>query len=575
MRFTKTEKTALLAVLVNFLLTVGKFALAGMTLSVALLAEAYHSLSDIFSSILLFLALYSDRKGKKTKRQRRFRFFSRADWENKVTIFIGIVLLFVGVGVLKKVIFVPVFELRYPVYGAVAMVLLAAFSYVLYRFETNFGTKYNSTGLIADGRHARADMMISLLVAGSLLAHRMGLPLDRVMGGLVGFLILADSVRVIKSGLRSYLSRKKTKAAAGTLVLEDLVFIKITNWIKYIAAGASALWRRFPWHRLSLRSLARRGLIIVSIISVAWYLLSGVFVLQPYEKAIVERFGRPLDPETPLGPGIHYRLPYPFEIERRAHTEVISNFDIGYARTPSADDMILWTNVHYMVEYSVLTGEYSMLDITMKVHYRISKLKDYFYSSMNPESYAQRISYWAVQRIFSRRDFFSSITSERDTLEDQIKSVIQAEIDKHKLGLLITAICLRDLHPPTEIAPAFEDVVSAQEDHQTYVEKARAYGKDGLPRARGEAAVTVQSARADKVAAVKRAAGEADACIRRVKVYRRSPAVTRERLLLENLESVLPPVEKYILYPRFGADDPGLWFHLLPAGGETFYGEGR
>jgi len=376
----------------------------------------------------------------------------------------------------------------------------------------------------------------------------------------------------MKSGWRSYLSRGKRRTAAGALVLEDLVFIKITDGVRLVTVRSAALWRRWPGSKVSLRVRIKKSLTVIGLIGGIWYLCSGFFVLRPYEMAIVERFGRPLNPAAPLGPGLHYRWPYPFEIERRAHTGTINNFDIGYARTPSEDEMILWTNVHYMIEYSVLTGEYSILDVTMKVHYKIANLQDYFYGSIDPARYAQRISYWVVQRIFSQRDFFSSITRQRDVLEGEIKSAIQEAMNRHNLGLLITAVCLRDLHPPTEIAPAFEDVVSAQEEYETYIEEARAYGKDSLPRARGAAAVTVQTARADKVAAIDHATGEADACIRRVKAYRRFPLVTRERLLLENLESVLPRVKKYVLYPRLAGEDVGLWFHLMPEGGSTFYG---
>ena len=68
----KQEKTALISSGINLLLTAVKFNLAALTGSIALLAEAWHSLSDIFSSFIVFLALRADRRtGKERKAEEK------------------------------------------------------------------------------------------------------------------------------------------------------------------------------------------------------------------------------------------------------------------------------------------------------------------------------------------------------------------------------------------------------------------------------------------------------------------------------------------------------------------------
>jgi len=90
-------------------------------------------------------------------------------------------------------------------------------------------------------------------------------------------------------------------------------------------------------------------------------------------------------------------------------------------------------------------------------------------------------------------------------------------------------------------------VVSATIEYETRINEAKGYANDLIPRARGEAAVHILSAQAEKIAAANRAAGDTELfnCVR--ESYQRAPQVIRTRLSIEAAEGVLPGREKIIV----------------------------
>jgi membrane protease subunit HflK len=109
---------------------------------------------------------------------------------------------------------------------------------------------------------------------------------------------------------------------------------------------------------------------------------------------------------------------------------------------------------------------------------------------------------------------------------------------------------LRDLHPPTSVAADFQEVVIATVDYQTYISEAHGYANDLLPRARGEAEVMRSQAAAKKNQKVLVGKGERERFFRILEQYRKAPELTKRRLLLERVETILPAREKYIVPPE-------------------------
>ena len=589
----KQEKTAVVAIICNIVLTVLKFVLAGITLSVALLAEAYHSFSDILSSCVVFWATRSDRlygrshqAGKdvdrspdsetqlqkdeqgepRTKRVRRL--LRPGSWQNRVAIGIGIFLIVISINILTKVRGEETLEVRRPIFAAVFLTFLALLSYLLSKLELHVGNKTNSAALIADGHHARVDMLASALVVMTMLGEAFGWPLDQAGAVVISLLIFVNGVQVLWKAGKSYVRSRKSPEEETEIspVFEDVVFRAVTTALSKIKAVLWSWLKRIPgfhgeddWVRRRLKRVLSFSIVSFAVIV---YALSGFYTLLPSEKGIVERFGRPVSVASPVEPGLHYHLPLPFERVRKADVAQIRLLKIGYQVRRQQPDLILWTNVHYSEESSLLTGEYNFLDFAMNIHYRVRDLASFLYNVASPESVLKSIAQRLLRDEIGRRTFFDSITRERDELEVILERELQSSSDQFGLGFEIVNVCLLDLHPPVDVALSFEDVVSAQEDYETFIEEARGYFKDLVPRTRGQAHKEIAQANSDSIIKVETSSGRSAAFCQRLEAYQIDAPITRKRLYLETMEEVLANVPKFIIPPGLGTTVPRTWFWL-------------
>ena len=106
---------------------------------------------------------------------------------------------------------------------------------------------------------------------------------------------------------------------------------------------------------------------------------------------------------------------------------------------------------------------------------------------------------------------------------------------------------IESAQPPKEVQAAFDDVIRAREDEQRAKNRADAYANKVVPEARGQAQRELEEANAYRDELVARAEGEADRFVKLLNEYRREPDVTRERLYLETMESVLGTTSKVLV----------------------------
>jgi len=577
---TKQEKAALLSIITNFMLTVVKFILGSITASIAILAEAFHSLADILSSTMVFVALRVDRQkssapakvqpGKEEEEAAAKpapKFFAPGNWENKAAMGIGLLLIIAAINIFSRVSQPETISVRYPLIAAIGIAFLALCSYFLYRFEVSVGKDTDSPALIADGRHAQTDMLASTLVVVALVATKFGLGFDKIAAAIIASYIFINAIYILTQAIRAYAATARGNEFSRDVIYEDILFSLAYRTYTRLD---KTLWDRLgklpglkgPPDVVKTRSALILSALVV-LIAFSIYAFSGLYIVQPGEEAIVERFGRPLQKDEPIGPGLHYHWPWPVERVKKADVGNIRRLTIGY-KIGAQKGLILWTNKHYLREYSVITGEGPFLDVAMNVHYRIKDLYQYLFRNADPDKTVERLGYRVLRETLGTRPFFASITANRDALESIIHIEMQKRIDELALGLVIQNVCFRDLHPPSQVASAFEDVVSAQEDYETYIEQAHGYRKDLLPRARASAATALNDAEAYRNALMAQSAGDARSFVLQQEAYGKAEDLTRTRMMLETVEEVLAGVPKYIISPGGDGERPDMWFSMPP-----------
>jgi len=198
-------RIGLYSLTINLVLVAVKLILSIITGSLALKADAVHSLVDVFASIALIIGLVISRR-----KSRNFP-FGLYKLENLVSIIISLLLFLTAYEILMEAINGKTAAGAYNPWVLIAVAALILIPFFFGRYELNMGKKYNSPSLIADGSQFRADVLGSSIVFAGLLGQLFGFPLDRIAAAIVALFIayaawglLVPSTRVLLDASVSY-----------------------------------------------------------------------------------------------------------------------------------------------------------------------------------------------------------------------------------------------------------------------------------------------------------------------------------------------------------------------------------
>lgn len=266
----------------------------------------------------------------------------------------------------------------------------------------------------------------------------------------------------------------------------------------------------------------------------ALWLASGFFTVDPAEVGLVKRFGEYV---RTVGSGLNYHAPYPIESVIKINVNRTNRIEIGGNKNNTG------TNLETMM----LTKDENIADIRFVVQYRISNPQDYAFKVYNPEKAIMDAATSAMREVIGRNIIDDALTGERTPIQEDTLITLQAMLDKYDLGILVQNVELQEVEVPQEVRQAFRDVTSATEDRVRSVNEATGYANNVLPQAHGRASVIEAAAKAYSAERVNVALGEAARFKALVAEYQKAPDITRQRLLLETMDQVLPGAEKFLL----------------------------
>ena len=118
------------------------------------------------------------------------------------------------------------------------------------------------------------------------------------------------------------------------------------------------------------------------------------------------------------------------------------------------------------------------------------------------------------------------------------------------LGINVIAVKLQNIVPPTGVQDAFEDVNKAIQDMNRFINEGKEAYNAEIPRARGEAEQQILIAEGYATERINKAQGDVARFNAVYEEYKKSPAVTRERLYLETMETVFESQKNSTLIDR-------------------------
>jgi membrane protease subunit HflK len=282
---------------------------------------------------------------------------------------------------------------------------------------------------------------------------------------------------------------------------------------------------------------------IAAIVGAAFGLwaLSGIYVVQPNEEAVVTTFGAYSRNE---GPGLRYHLPTPIERVTKVPVTSLQRLDVGGAAQGALPQ-----------ESLMLTGDENIVDLSFSVTWRVSDADRFVFTVRDPEGSVKAVAESAMREVVGRTPLLDILTTGRGQVQTQAAELMQRTLDSWGAGVRVDEVQIRSANPPQQALAAFRDVVSAQQDQESAVNEANAYRNRVVNEAKGDAARITQSAEAYREQAVREATGDASRFDAILAEYRRAPGATRDRIYIETMQRVLQRSNKVIIDGK-GASAP-------------------
>lgn len=283
--------------------------------------------------------------------------------------------------------------------------------------------------------------------------------------------------------------------------------------------------------------------LIVLVLAAVW-LFSGIYIVEEGTRGVVMHFGK-YSKETMPGPHWYPRGIQTVEI---VDIENIRSTSIGFvavAGTRTGESNVT-------SESQMLTKDENIVDVKLAVQYKVRSASDFLFRIIEPELTLRQVTESVIREIIGQSNMDYILSEGRTEITALAFEKIQAVLDQYQTGLQLTTVNLQDAQAPEQVQEAFADAVKAQGDQQRVINEAKAYSNDVIPKARGNAARLVAEANAYKEKVIAEATGEASRFEQVLKEYRKAPEVTRKRLYIESMESMMSNSSKVLVDVKGG-----------------------
>ena len=197
-----------ISILVNIVLFALKYWAGVSSGSVAIIADAWHTLSDSISSIIVIVAVWFS-----TRPADKDHPFGHGRAEMLAAIIIGVILAVVafefGMESIRRILNRDAAD-----YGIVAIVVTAVSVLTkegLARYALMAGKKSGSRSLKADAWHHRSDALSSVVILTGIFLNKYAWWIDGALGLLVALLILYTAYSILRDTFHSLLGEKPDK----------------------------------------------------------------------------------------------------------------------------------------------------------------------------------------------------------------------------------------------------------------------------------------------------------------------------------------------------------------------------
>lgn len=253
------------------------------------------------------------------------------------------------------------------------------------------------------------------------------------------------------------------------------------------------------------------------------YLVMGVYTVDQQERGVVLRFGEALD-EIVL-PGLHWNPPLIDQVLIENVTRVRSR--------PHDSEM--------------LTEDENIVKVKMTVQYVIDDIKNYVLNVREPDKSLHQATESALRHVVGSTEMHEVLTEGRAEMGLEVRERIHTYMQNYGTGIRVTQVNIDESAPPDAVRAAFDDVIKAREDEVRLRNEADAYANQIVPEARGDAQRLLEEAQAYKERVIAQSRGEAERFNKLYAEYKLAPDVTKTRMYIDTIESVMSNSTKVMI----------------------------
>ncbi|MDK9711031.1 FtsH protease activity modulator HflK [Acidaminobacter sp.] len=304
------------------------------------------------------------------------------------------------------------------------------------------------------------------------------------------------------------------------------------------------------------------ALILVAAV-IIWLGGTSFYTVDQTEYAILETFGKP---DTNLvQPGLRFKLPYPIQNVRKLSRETFS-LTFGYEESQEGPDGAVLQEK----DAKMITGDENIILADLEVQWQIVDPIAFLYNTEDPVKILMNATSSALRGVIGSSVVDDALTDGRTRIMNDTRDTLVSLVETYQIGVAIRNVNLQDVDLPNEqVSDAFKKVASAREERITKINQANRYRNEKINTAEGQKAALISRAEGDKVARIEQARGDVAQFNAIYSEYVTNKTITRDRLIIETLEQILPDVQIYIMQEGGGNTVNYLPLDQLKKGGEA------
>ncbi|MCS6975790.1 MAG: HAD-IC family P-type ATPase, partial [Gemmatales bacterium] len=282
----------------------------------------------------------------------------------------------------------------------------------------------------------------------------------------------------------------------------------LQRWQEYLTRFDKWL-ERLSFHELSHFVLDHWKAVLAGTAGVLLlaYLASGITIIGPDQIGVVRRFGRVLPKD--LQPGLHFRLPWPWEKITKIEPARLRSVDVGFRAFGPLAGELTWSAPHAQgmlrleEEALMITGDGNLIEVKARVFYRPEDPHRYLFVVSDVEAVVRAITESLLREAIAERNFTDLLSGGREQVQQQVADRLRELLAHEKdLGIAIDSVAVQDLHPPAQVVDAYYAVTRALSQREQMLVEAKTQSETSVAREKAAEHRIRSSAEAEKYSVV-------------------------------------------------------------------------